>query len=74
MNQDQTTLNLAAAVLCTVGSAASVLASLWAGGPRDGTARAAMVSGLLGMVGSAAWALAAYQDKLEAAAQAGAEV
>lgn len=54
MNADQRTLNMAAAGL-------SLLAALLAivGGRRDGVAR---LSGLIGLLGSAAWAAAAYQD------------
>ncbi len=59
------TLNLAAAVLCGVGSFASVIAALLADGPKNATSRATMLSGLLGTIGSAAWAAAAYQDLLD---------
>ena len=60
MNLDQRTLNMAAAGL-------SLLAALLAivGGRRDGIAR---LSGVVGLIGSAAWATAAYQDMQESEA------
>ena len=69
MTNDRESLNFAAAVLCTVGSLAALLGAWLAGGPRDATARAAILSGLFGAIGSAAWAAAAYQDKVEADAE-----
>ena len=59
------TLNLAAAVLCGVGSFASLIAALLSDGPKGANSRAAVLSGLLGTVGSVAWATAAYQDLAE---------
>lgn len=61
---DRNRLNLAAAVLCGIGSLASLLAAL-ASGSRE---RGSVLSSLLGTIGSAAWAAAAYQDMLEAQA------
>jgi hypothetical protein len=61
---DRRTLNLVAAVLCGIGSLATLLT---ARGRRDGVAA---LSGLLGTIGSAAWAAAAYDDLIEAKAQA----
>jgi len=57
---DRRCLNLVAAVLCGVGSAASLLS---ARGSRD---RAAMLAGFFGVIGSAAWAAAAYDDLVDA--------
>lgn len=59
MKFDARTLNLIAAVLCGVGSLTTLLT---ARGRRDGVAA---LSGLLGTIGSAAWALAAYEDLVE---------
>ena len=59
---DRNRLNLAAAVLCGIGSLASLLGALTSRN-RD---RGALLSGLLGTIGSASWAAAAYQDVLEA--------
>ncbi len=61
MELDRRTLNLAAPVLCTIGSLVALLAALFG---RD-TSRSAKLSALLGTVGSAAWAMAAYQDSLD---------
>ena len=73
MTEDREQLNLIAAVLCCIGGAASVAAAYWAGGARNPGGRAAILSGLFGMIGSAAWALAAYQDKAEADARRAAD-
>lgn len=54
MSTDQRTLNMAAAGLSVL---AAVLAIV--GGRRDSVAR---LSGILGLLGSAAWAVSAYQD------------
>jgi hypothetical protein len=59
---DRNTLNLAAAVLCGIGSFASLLTALFGRGGRD---RAAVLSSLFGTIGSAVWAAAAYQDVTE---------
>ncbi len=59
MRFDRRCLNLVAAVLCGVGSAASLLS---ARGSRD---RAAMLAGFFGVIGSAAWAAAAYDDLVD---------
>ena len=56
---DRIRLKLAAAVLCGIGSLASLLGAL---GKRE---RGAVLSCLLGTIGSAAWAAAAYQDMLD---------
>ncbi len=48
-------------MLCTIGSLVALLAALFG---RD-TSRSAKLSALLGTIGSAAWAMAAYQDSLE---------
>lgn len=61
MNIDSKTLNLAAPVLCTMGSLVALL-SLLRRGPRTmGT----LLSGVFGLFGSAAWAMSAYQDSLD---------
>ena len=59
---DRNRLNLAAALLCGIGSLASLFGALTSRN-RD---RGALLSGLLGTIGSVAWAAAAYQDMLEA--------
>lgn len=58
----RTRLNLAAAVLCGIGSLASLLGALGSRGRDLG----AVLSSLLGTIGSVAWAAADYQDMLEA--------
>ena len=60
MKLDPRMLNLVAAVLCGIGSLTTLLT---ARGRRDGVAA---LSGLLGTIGSAAWAMAAYEDLMEA--------
>ena len=55
-------LNFAAAVLCGAGGLATLVAAVASDEPRTTVARAALASGLLGTVGSIAWALSAYQD------------
>lgn len=54
---DRQTLNLAAPVLCTVGSLVGFLSAL--------RHRKGVLAALFGMVGSAAWAAAAMQDAQE---------
>ncbi len=58
VNLDAKTLNLAAPVLCTLGSLLALLTMLRRG-PRT---MGSLLSGVFGLVGSAAWALSAYQD------------
>jgi len=55
---DRQTLNLAAPVLCTVGSFVGFLTAL--------RHRNGVLAAMFGMVGSAAWAAAALQDAQEA--------
>jgi len=62
---DRQTLNLVAAVLCGVGSLAALIDGLASGGFRNRSARAGILSGLFGTVGSVAWAVSAYQDRRE---------
>ena len=71
MKQDQETLNFAAAVLSTIASVAALIAA--GGGRGQRGTRAALMSGLLGTVGSAAWAIAAYRDKQASDARSGDE-
>lgn len=59
---DRNRLNLAAAVLCGIGSLASLLGAL----TTRSRSRGSLMSSLFGTIGSAAWAAAAYQDMLEA--------
>lgn len=59
---DRNRLNLAAAVLCGIGSLASLFGALTSRDRSPGS----VLSSLLGTIGSAAWAAAAYQDMLEA--------
>ena len=58
MELDQRTLNLAAAVLCGLGSGISLLSALFGRGRGSGS----VVPSLLGVIGSAAWAMSAYAD------------
>lgn len=62
MSNDPRTLNLVAAVLCGIGSFAALVTSLLTGRPRDAAAKAALLSGLFGTIGSMAWAISAYDD------------
>ena len=62
---DRQTLNLAAAVLCGVGSLAALVDGLSSGGFGNRVSRAGIMSGLFGTIGSVAWALSAYQDLQE---------
>lgn len=61
MSTDRHTLNFVAAVLCGVGSIAALSDGLASGGWRRG-ARASVLSGIFGTIGSIAWAASAYQD------------
>lgn len=61
---DRQTLNLAAAVLCGVGSLAALADGL-SGGLGNRASRASLLSGVFGTVGSIAWAVSAYQDRQE---------
>lgn len=63
MSTDRQTLNLAAAVLCGVGSFAALIDGL--GSLRSSGARASVLSGVFGTIGSVAWAVSAYQDRQE---------
>lgn len=58
MTIDRSTLNLAAPVLCTLGSLVALVAALR--GPRNS---ANLLSSVLGLVGSAAWAMSALDDE-----------
>lgn len=62
MNLDRRTLNLAAACLSGVGSAIALLSALFGRNRGSG----AVLPSLLGVVGSAAWAMSALQDLQEA--------
>lgn len=59
MPTDRRTLNLVAACLCGVGSLLTFLAAARSKGGRDGVAT---LSGLFGIIGSAAWAMSAMDD------------
>lgn len=61
VNVDRRDLNLIAAVLCGVGSLAALVDGM-SGWRRHG-ARASVLSGLFGTIGSVAWALSAHQDR-----------
>ncbi len=65
MQTDRQTLNLIAAVLCGIGSIAALVDGLSSGGFRNRAARAGILSGLFGTIGSVAWAVSAYQDRQE---------
>jgi hypothetical protein len=58
-------LNLAAALLSCVGGLAALVVAVLTRHPKDAVSRATMVSSVLGLVASAAWAAAAYQDVAE---------
>ena len=62
MSTDPRTLNLLAAVLCGIGSLATLITALSAGRPRRAADTATVLSGLFGTIGSAAWAASAYDD------------
>lgn len=70
MSTDRYTLNFVAALLCGVGSLAALVDGLSGGGWRRGGTRVSILSGLLGTIGSAAWACSAYQDLQAARADA----
>ncbi len=57
MNIDRRTLNLAAPLLCTLGSTVAFLSAL--------RHRQGVLASMFGMGGSAAWAAAALQDDQE---------
>lgn len=58
---NQRVLNLVAAVLCGIGSIATLLEALASDEPK----RAQVLSGVFGTIGSIAWAASAYQDLAE---------
>ncbi len=60
MSRDRRILNLVAAVLCGIGSAATLVSS------RLRHDRAGALSGLFGLIGSVAWVAAAFDDLAEA--------
>lgn len=62
---DRQTLDIAAPVLCTIGSLAALIAAVLSRGPKNAVTRAALLSGLFGTIGSAAWAMTAYQDMVD---------
>ena len=62
---DRQTLNFAAAVICGVGSFAALIDGLSSDISGNRASRASLVSGLLGTIGSIAWAVSAYQDRQE---------
>lgn len=66
MPTDRATLNYAAAVISTASSLVGLGAAVLQRGPRDKVARVALLSGLLGLLGTVAWLLAARGDHLEA--------
>lgn len=70
MNLDSKTLNLAAPILCTMGSLVALLSVLRRGPRTMGT----LLSSVFGLVGSAAWAMSAYQDSLDADADVDVEL
>jgi hypothetical protein len=58
MQLDQRTLNLAAAVLCGIGAGVGLMSALFGRNRGNG----AVLPSLLGVIGSAAWAMSAVQD------------
>ncbi len=58
MQLDQRTLNLAAAVLCGIGAGIGLMSALFGRNRGNG----AVLPSLLGVIGSAAWAVSAAQD------------
>jgi multiple sugar transport system substrate-binding protein len=55
-------INYAAAAISTVGAVAGLASAVLPRGPRDTAARIAIVSGLIGLIGTIAWLLAARSD------------
>jgi hypothetical protein len=66
MDLDRRTLDLAAASLCGIGSAISLLSALFGRNRGNG----AVLPSLLGAVGSVAWAMSALRDSGDADAPA----
>ncbi len=62
---DRQTLNLAAAVLCGVGSLAALADGMSSGGFGNRASRAGILSASFGTIGSIVWAIAAFQDRQE---------
>ncbi len=62
---DRQTLNLVAAVLCGIGSFAALVDGLSSGGFGNRAARAGILSGFFGTIGSVAWAVSAHRDRQE---------
>ncbi len=62
MQTDSSTINYAAAAISTVGAVAGLASAVLPRGPRDTAARIAIVSGLIGLIGTIAWLLAARSD------------
>lgn len=58
MDIDKRTLNVAAALLCGIGSGVSLLSALFGRNRGSG----AVLPSLLGLIGAAAWAVASIQD------------
>jgi hypothetical protein len=58
---EKDTLNMAAPVLCTIGSFVALLAAVFSRGKN----RSAVMSALFGTIGSAAWAMSSLQDAQE---------
>ena len=66
MQTDRATLNYAAAAISTASSVLGVGAAVLQRGPRDRVAKFALLSGLLGLLGTIDWLMAARGDHLEA--------
>jgi hypothetical protein len=62
MQTDSSTINYAAAAISTIGAVTGLASAVLPRGPRDTAARIALISGLLGLVGTIAWLLAARSD------------
>ncbi len=72
MQTESSTINYAAAAISTVGAVAGLASAVLPRGPRDTASRIALISGLLGLVGTIAWLLAARSDHHASRARAAA--
>ncbi len=66
---DRQTLTVIAALLCGLGSATAFVDGIRSGGLHTPNARASVLSGLFGTIGSIAWAASAFQDRQESRAE-----
>ncbi len=69
MKTDRASLDLAAPLLCTIGSLIALLAALFG----SGRTKSSVLSALLGTIGSAAWLAAALDAQQESLGDLGAD-